>query len=348
MQLGWVERHGRGWRGVWRDGGRRDGRRRFTPIVARKGDARRLLEEALEQQRRGISVDPTLTLAQLAERFHEQHDASERTAEKLRNALKQPIRLWGDRHPDHLTPEEINSWLYRSGLRASTRQTYLAALRQLLGFGMDNRLIASNPAKRARTETVRRAESLLPFDSWEQVDRVAQEAGCWSPFVVLAADTGARPGELTRLEHGHVIGDRVLLPGTKTRRARRTVRLTPRGLAAYHAVPRCSATTLVFHKAGKPLDLHNWRSRTWYPALELAELPRRGPYALRHTFAFFSLLAGVPLADLSVEMGHESIRLTWDTYGHWADDMGRRSADLRTAWAESPFRASGGSGQAHP
>jgi hypothetical protein len=55
---------------------------------------------------------------------------------------------------------------------------------------------------------------------------------------------------------------------------------------------------------------------------------------LRHTFAYFSLRAGVPISDLSVEMGHESIRLTHETYGHWSDEMGDRAANLRAAWAK--------------
>jgi integrase len=333
VQLGWVERHGRGWRGAWREGGHRDGHRHYTPIVKRKSEARHLLEEQLGLARRGIQVDPTLTLRDLAARFHAQHAVSPRTAEKLRASLIQPLEMWGDLHPDQLRPEEINHWLHSSGLRASTRQTYLAALRQVYAFGIENRLIADNPAKRAKTPTVRRAESLQPFADWQEVEAIAAEAGRWGAFIILAADTGARPGELIRLEHSHVIADRIHLPGTKTRRARRVVTLTPRGRAALEAAPRAVGTPLVFHTSGRPLDLHNWRSRTWYPALDLAGVARRGPYALRHTFAYFSLLAGVALADLSIEMGHESVRLTLDTYGHWADHLGRRAADLRATWA---------------
>jgi integrase len=333
MQLGWVERHGRGWRGVWREGGHRTSRRHYTPVVERKGEARRLLEEQLRLARRGIRVDKNLTLADLVARFHAQHSAAPRTTEKLHNALRRPLQLWGHLHPDQVCPADINYWLASSGLRASTRQTYLAALRQVYAFGMENRLIADNPSGRAKTPTVRRAESLHPFANWAEVEAVAVEAGRWASFVILAADTGARPGELIRLEHAHVIEDRVYLPGTKTRRAQRVVTLTPRGRMAYDAVPRTVDTALVFHTGGRPLDLHNWRSRAWYPALELACVDRRGPYALRHTFAYFSLLAGVSLADLSIEMGHESVRLTLDTYGHWADQLGRRAADLRAAWA---------------
>jgi integrase len=221
-----------------------------------------------------------------------------------------------------------------SSLRPASRQTYLGALRQVYGFGLDNRLVEMNPARSAKTPTVRRSDGLLPFDSWDEVERVAEEAGRWASLIIIAADTGARPGELERLEHREVVGNKVYLPGTKTRRARRVVTLTPRGVAAYQAIPRSLNTPLVFHTDGRPIDWHNWRNRVWQPALELAGLERRGPYQLRHTFAYFSLRAGVPISDLSVEMGHESIRLTHETYGHWSDEMGDRAANLRAAWAE--------------
>lgn len=159
----------------------------------------------------------------------------------------------------------------------------------------------------------------------DQVDDADLEQWLWLVQLLDSIERSAR--------RTHVIANRVYLPGTKTRHARRIVTLTPRGVAAYQSIPRYLAEPLVFHTSGKPLDLHNWRSRIWYPALELAGLAPRGPYQLRHTFAYFSLLAGVPLADLSLEMGHESVRLTLDSYGHWGDEMGARAADLRATWA---------------
>jgi hypothetical protein len=46
-----------------------------------------------------------------------------------------------------------------------------------------------------------------------------------------------------------------------------------------------------------------------------------------------SLKAGVPIADLSVEMGHENSVITSETYGHWSREMGNRAAALRETWA---------------
>jgi integrase len=343
VQSGWVERHGDGWRGVWRDAGRRGGTRRHTAVVPCKGQALRLLREALRQADLGPAGTPTepepITLADLIGRFEAQHDASPATKRKVHDALRHPRTQWGDLAAAAITPEQINRWLAASNYRASTRQTLLAALRQVYNFGSDNRLVTDSPARRAKTPSVRRSDGLLPFASWEEVERVAAEAGRWGAFIILAADTGARPGELARLEHGHVIGTKVHLPGTKTRNARRIVTLTPRGVAAYQSIPRNLTTPLVFHTpSGDPFDLHNWRNRVWYPALDLAGLARRGPYQLRHSFAFFSLLAGVPIADLSVEMGHTNVTLTFQTYGHWSDAMGDRAANLRAAWATTRRR----------
>jgi integrase len=51
-------------------------------------------------------------------------------------------------------------------------------------------------------------------------------------------------------------------------------------------------------------------------ALDLAELERRPPYALRHTYASFCLAAGCDLDWLARQMGHKSVRVTADTYAH--------------------------------
>lgn len=82
------------------------------------------------------------------------------------------------------------------------------------------------------------------------------------------------------------------------------------------------------------MNFRNWRERVWTPALQAAGLPYRVPYQMRHSFAFFSLMAGVPISDLAVEMGHTSITLAHEVYGAWSDEMGDRAANLRSRWAK--------------
>jgi integrase len=67
------------------------------------------------------------------------------------------------------------------------------------------------------------------------------------------------------------------------------------------------------------LDLHRWRRAEWYPALDAAGLPALVPYAMRHTFASFSIAAGVSLFYLARLMG-TSVEMIDNTYGHLLPD----------------------------
>jgi len=112
----------------------------------------------------------------------------------------------------------------------------------------------------------------------------------------------------------------VLTPYPKTKRSRRRVPLTARALAAVEALPPRVDTPLVFPAAqGGHIGLDTWRTREWYPALEAAGLAKRGPYALRHTFATEALAAGVSTFELARLMG-TSVAMIDRTYGHLARD----------------------------
>jgi integrase len=107
--------------------------------------------------------------------------------------------------------------------------------------------------------------------------------------------------------------------------------LTDRGVAAIAAMPRALTTRHVFHIGGRPISWPYFTQDVWRPALVAAGLEKRPPYSLRHTFAYWSLRAGVPIADLAREMGHASTERTFSVYGHWCREMGTRAAALRSA-----------------
>jgi integrase len=69
------------------------------------------------------------------------------------------------------------------------------------------------------------------------------------------------------------------------------------------------------------------RSRRRVPltqrALDAAGIARRGPYALRHTFATEALAAGVSIFELARLMG-TSVAMIDRTYGHLATDTDER------------------------
>jgi integrase len=339
MQTGWVGRNGKGWRGQWNER-RPDGkwRRCSTTTVATKGEARRLLNLELARLEAGTAYMPPITLAELADRFLAQYAAGPETVKFAGRRLVRPVAALGAAQAGDVTPEAIQRVLADVPGKA-WRYDICRTLRMTYRFGVANRLVASNPAAAVKIPMPRRSERMLPFESWVEVEAVAEEAGRWGPLIVFMADTGARPGEAIRLEHRHVHGSRVELPGTKTAGAWRTVHMTSRGVQAVRTPPRAMWIRRVFNIAGRPISWPYFTREVWHPALKLAGLEKRPPYSLRHTFAYWSLRAGVPIATLAREMGHASTERTFAVYGGWCHEMGADAAALRESWASGPHVA---------
>jgi integrase len=64
--------------------------------------------------------------------------------------------------------------------------------------------------------------------------------------------------------------------------------------------------------------------RHLYPAMAAAEIRRAGPtlekrtfHSFRHTFAKRALESGAQITWLSRHLGHSSLKVTTDIYGHW-------------------------------
>ena len=75
--------------------------------------------------------------------------------------------------------------------------------------------------------------------------------------------------------------------------------------------------SLVFPNGeGNPQNPSNLLNRGLYPALKRAGLRRVRFHDLRHTFGSHLIAAGVDLKTVSTLMGHSSISVTVDIYGH--------------------------------
>jgi integrase len=188
-------------------------------------------------------------------------------------------------------------------------------------------MIDVNPAKQGVENPQRRRTEKRPFESWAELEALAERLGPrFGPMVIFAAATGLRPGEWIALEdrdvdrEAHVVYVRRSfskgrLKCTKTESSVRAVPLQAR-----------AATGLLFPALnGGYLDLHNFRNRNWKPAQLAAGIdPFRRIYDLRHTFATFALRAGISTFELSRYMG-ASLTMIDRHYGHLARD-GREHA----------------------
>ena len=262
-----------------------------------------------------------------------QHSGTAATVVSVDRRLRRPLERWGDTPAGDVRADALKLWLLDLPISSGFRYDLLREMRAVYSWAMVHGHAAENPAKLVAFPLPVRSERIRPFDDWPQLERVAAECGRWAPLVILAADCGARPGELSALEHRHVDlqAGAVFLPGTKTANARRTVFLR-RGASRRTGRSRDGSTRL---SSGRTCTGRTSGGTCGYLALELAGVEHRRIYDLRHSFAVWSLSrpGAVPGRQRLCELGHANVTVTFQVYGAWRRDMGERAAGLRAAWA---------------
>ena len=190
-----------------------------------------------------------------------------------------------------------------------------------------------------RVKAPRREQPEMRFLGWDEVEELA--ANIVAPYgnlVQLAALTGLRQGELfalrdrnldleamtVQVEHGAYEGELVPL---KTRASPRRVDLS--STAARFLRRQLLARTpnerrLVFPSPrGEILNDDNFRHRVFGPAVRRTRLTGLRFHDLRHTYAALMVAAGAHPKYLQAQMGHSSIRVALDLYGHLFPDANR-------------------------
>jgi integrase len=312
-----------------------DGQRRERSGFTSRSDALAWLNvkvEGVAALRRGdpAASRPALTVSDLARRYLDQHDVDPVTIDRLRSQLRQAELVFGDRLITSLQPDELAAW--RKGLSPGARHNVFRALKQVLEQAARWKWIDENPARHVKNPKPK-APEIQPFETWEEIEAIAAELSpAFAAIPLFAVGTGLRPEEWLALERrdvdraaGVVTIERVytqgrLKPCAKTSRQRRRVPLRQRVLDALEALPPRLDSPLLFPATrGGHIELNKWRDREWAPALRAAGIRHRRIYDLRHTYATWSLAAGVSLFALSRRMG-TSLAMIDATYGHLAPD----------------------------
>ena len=116
----------------------------------------------------------------------------------------------------------------------------------------------------------------------------------------------------------------------KSEAGERTIPLTPMVVNALRewrlACPK-GALDLVFPNGrGKVEPLSNLANRQWYPLLRKAGIvdaegkAKYGSHTMRHFFASWMIEAGTPIKRLQAMLGHSTMSMTIDVYGHLLPD----------------------------
>ncbi len=330
---------------LWAYRYRLEGRGSTRPQVggfATRADALKALEKVLARLGPGGRA-ATMTLGELVDEYLEMHQAEPVTIAKLRWLLGKATAALGEMRLADLSPKEVYAW--RLNIPEGHRFEATQALRQVLNRAVVWGLIEYNPAKRGVPNPVRRSKEKRPFESWQQIDAVAERLGpVYGPMVVFAAATGLRPSELFALEQRDV--DRAAsvvyvrrayangrLKHTKTRLSNRAVPLQAIALEALDRLPLSENPILFPNSRGGRIDFRSFGRRHWKPAQIAAGIePLRHLYDLRHTYATFALRAGVSVFAVSRFMG-ASLTMIDRHYGHLARDGREHAVSLLDALA---------------
>jgi integrase len=340
-QYGSTYRTKDGWGIRWRD---ETGERRFRSGFRTERQALAWFQNVERKRMRGETIEASpVTLAELVDEYLEQHIAEANTIQGLRDRLKlatdgipkeprskEREHGMGQIRVDRLDARTVGAW--RRRLPEGSAWQAHKALRQVLSYAVRTKQAQDNVAQLVPNPEPKRKE-VPTFGSWEELERVSEELPPERRSLpLLVAGTGLRPEEWLALErrdvdtkNGVLHVRRVFTHGKlkeygKQDGSLRRVPLRRRAVEALEGHPWRIDTMLVYpDKAGKHLNLHNWRRREWYPALDSAGVPAMVPYAMRHTFASFSIAAGVSLFYLARLMG-TSVEQIDKTYGHLLPD----------------------------
>ena len=239
---------------------------------------------------------------------------------------------------DALRPADVEDHISDLSTRAP-RQAELAlrVLKQVLSDARVRGFTVNEALFRIRAPHHEPRE--MRFLSWHEVDLLATNTvEPYGHLVRLAALTGLRQGELFALRDRNVdLGARTLtveagvyagkLVPVKTRAARRRVDLAEAASSALRAqlVARSpNPLGLVFPSPqGEILNDDNFRHRIFARAVRRSGLGPVRFHDLRHTYATLMVAAGAHAKYLQAQMGHASIRVTLDLYGHLYPDANR-------------------------
>jgi integrase len=291
------------------------------------------------------------------------------------------VPRFGQKKITAITRDEIKKFmsdLTQKGLAKNTIRLAVAALRVVLSSAVEEGILASNPGLKLgrfleSNKVAHQAQAMTREEAQAFLEAAKEFHPEFHPLFLMALRAGLRKGELLAVRWGdiqfgnsdndsnryilvqrnYVHGKFTTPKSKKSRRADmsrelRRVLLELRDkqmLEAFLKGKTSVADDLVFpSKAGTVIDQSNLTNYHFLPCLERAGLRRFRFHDLRHTFGSLLIQDGASLAYVKDQMGHSSIQVTVDTYGHlipgadiaWVDRLDVKTTPQQNATLAQP------------
>lgn len=349
---------GKPWRARWRDPvTNKEKAKHFE----RKVDAERFLDTLRADLRQGTYVDPSAGKVPFAEYadlwLSTKADLRPRSRINVEGRLKNHlIPTFGHRPIAQIRPADVRAWVAQlAAVRAAaTVKAAYNVLAQIMRTAEIDGVIPRSPCIGISLPRDHGHQEMVFLDA-KQVRRLAETIEPrFRVLIYMAAYTGMRAGELSALrveklnfekatvdivESASEVRGKWLVGPTKTG-ARRTLTLPPflAEMLGQHIAAYPNEDGLVFSAAkGGPVRHHNFVVRHFARGATEAKMPEGLRFHdLRHTCVGLLIAQGAHAKEIQERLGHSTIRLTFDRYGHLLPSLDERLRD----GLEDTFRAS--------
>ncbi|MFD5205733.1 tyrosine-type recombinase/integrase [Streptomyces anulatus] len=347
---------GKRWVVRYREPGGRTARQREKSFDRRR-DAVDFATKVEGDKRENLYVDPNagkVSLRTYATDWLAEATVSVGTFESYERILRlHVVPHMGRKTISQVTAADIEGlyalWL-RQGAALNTIESRHIVLSALFSHAVRHRRIQDNPVARAK----KLDNPVIPVDdrnlpSFEEISALAQAIGPrLAPAVWLMASCGLRIGEALGVHpqdfHDSTLRIRRQVIRYKGSDGRYTPQYAPlkhRKEGEWRDIPVPSSLhpfieRLPIRNANGGLPYPDLFRKSWDRSIKRLALPEYNPHDLRHKWTTVTLTNGVSIHEVSRWLGHRSIKVTVDRYGHLTQDGQERCRQVVEA-AVGPY-----------
>jgi integrase len=331
---------GKRWLVRYREPGGRTARQRERSFD-RKKDAQDFATKAENDKREGSYIDPNsgkVTVRKYVAEWLAVKDMAPGTAEAYERIMRLHVLPFiGAKTLMQVTSADVEA-LYvrwrRNGASPNTIEARRIPLSGVFSHAVRHRRIRENPVKHAeKVTTPAKSVDERALPDLKEISLIAQEIGSrLEPAVWLMASCGLRIGEALGVHPDDLQGNSVRIRRQVVRVKNATgsyvamyAPLKHRKQGEWRDVPvpdslHALTGTLPIKNASGGMAHPDLLRKSWDRAIRRLGLPEYNPHDLRHKWATVTLSNGVPIHEVSRWMGHRSISVTVDLYGHLTQD----------------------------
>ncbi len=339
--------------------------RKLTTALELYGlDALKVLEEDHEKEV-AAAPKPVPTIDEYQARWVAELDKTDlkrSTKESYKFLVaKHIVPAFGKNRLDALIYPRLKGWVIKQAAEYSkdTVRLMVAVLRVMLQEAVNEGILPVNPVMKLGkfyrlAKKVKEKIDPFTIEDLHQIEEKCRERFPeFYPFILCLARTGMRIGEVTALQwididfaKNYIIVRRNIphhrqVETTKTVASQRKVDMSPELAAELKQLRTerkkqalADGTTFdmeewVFRTdEGTPIYYTNFLRRIWHKVQDLAQVRRRTPHDLRHTWASHMLAGGADLAYVSAQLGHANPSITLRIYSHWVPGTRRVTTSI--------------------